>query len=425
MTGLVMNRYNGPTLTACPVAKPEGKRLRRKLQKFTSHHHRNYLSNHAAETKGQGFGHDVSQPNRFTRHETSPPAQPCLPLPSDLGDGKWLDQFQKSGYLSPAEPVVRFAEPVWSHPQSRPHPQSHQVNIVPELAHLSIEHEKPRKPPSQAGSFPSSVPSLNSSVLRKYAKTPVFRIGQLEGPPGRDHNTVAKVSSVELIAESYRALLESRCATPDEPALLPSPLRMEESLSDDADLPEVGCGHGHGHGHVHKDALVQRERKVPDTPPTLESPRSDDGTLVAFEEDTIYFKPVSFSTDPPLPLRSGDLRQPELPPSPMKTPDTPESPSLQICLDLLTRELSSAAAGSLQRPSAETSALQIWVMIEAYERLRDQVREMKLEKDQRDAMGAMLDMWLRALYEVHDKMTGHDARMSESDYGDLESEDLD
>ncbi|KAI1493918.1 hypothetical protein F5X96DRAFT_619843 [Biscogniauxia mediterranea] len=347
----------------------------------------------------------------FTRHETSPPAQPqpCLPLPPNLSHGKWLDQFQKSGYLSSAELAVRFAEPV------RSRSKSHQANIVPELAHLSIEQEKPRKPPSQAGSFPSSVPSLNSSVLRKYAKTPVFRIGQLECPPARDHN-MTKVSSVELIAESYRALLESRCATPDEPALLPSPLRMGESFSGDADLPEVGCGHGH------KDAPVRREGKVPDTPPMMESPRSDDGTLVAFEEDTIYFKPVSFSTDPPLPLHSDSPRQPELPPSPVKTPD---SPSLQICLDLLTRELSSAAAGSLQRPSTETSALQIWVMIEAYERLRDQVREMQLEKDQRGTMEAMLDMWLRALYEVHDKMTGHDAKISESDYGDLESEDLD
>ncbi|KAI5922888.1 hypothetical protein F4810DRAFT_671896 [Camillea tinctor] len=252
-------------------------------------------------------------------------------------------------------------------------------------------------------------------MMRRYAKTPVFRIGQLECPPGRDHNTVTKVSSVELIAESYRALLESRCTTPDEPALLPSPLRMEESFNDNADLPEIGYGHGHS------DAPVRPEEKVPDTPPMTESPRSDDGTLVAFEEDAIYFKPVSFSTDPRLAPHS-DFRQLELPPSPVKTPD---SPGLQICLDLLTRELSSAAAGSLQRPGTETSALQIWVMIEAYEKLRDQVREMQLGKDQKGAMEAMLDMWLKALYDIHDKMTGHDARISESDYGDLDSEDLD
>ncbi|KAI1504712.1 hypothetical protein F5X99DRAFT_370771 [Biscogniauxia marginata] len=397
MTAMIMDRYSGPTLTARPVAKPEGKRLRRKLQKFTSHHHRNYLSGHAhvRETQGPGFENESFQPDKFGMDPTSPPTQPCLPLPADLSHGKWFEQFQNSGYLSPEEPTVRFAEP----------PQPRQLNIIPELAHLSIEHAKPKNPPI---GLPSSDPTLTGSVLRRYAKTPVFRIGQLECPSGRDHATVQKVSSVELIAESYRALLESRCTTPNDSTLKPSPLRIEESF--DEGLP------ANSHGH---DAPVRREGKDPVTPPMTESPRSDDGTLVAFEEDTIYFKPVSFSAEPPPPLHN--FRQPELPPSPVQTPD---SPGLQICLDLLTRELT-AAAGSLLRPNVETSALQIWVMIEAYERLRDQIHEMHLEQVQLGAVEAMFDMWLRALYEIHDKMTGHDGRISESDYGELESEDLD
>ncbi|KAL2266224.1 hypothetical protein VTJ83DRAFT_5576 [Remersonia thermophila] len=153
--------------------------------------------------------------------------------------------------------------------------------------------------------------------------------------------------------------------------------------------------------------------------------------------------------------------------------DTPENVSLQICLDLLTRELSAAmrrddhqrqrqgwqrrllghrrglgpadvsssstttSASSLSFSSAQsrpaspslssatsasastgTSALQVWLMIEAYERVRDEMVRLRShmatsagsaggrgEQTKRVADAeAMLDTWLRALYRIHEEM---------------------
>lgn len=146
------------------------------------------------------------------------------------------------------------------------------------------------------------------------------------------------------------------------------------------------------------------------------SSTSDDGTLVSFQDETVYFKPVSFSPGP---------ESPRPPLSRQTTTDTTDdNVSLQICLDLLTRELSSAFAGRPCGSSAGTSALQIWVMIEAYERLRDQMAELSQGNEQARSMEMMFDMWLRALYKIHDTMTGVPA--GANDYGaDLGTEELD
>lgn len=155
------------------------------------------------------------------------------------------------------------------------------------------------------------------------------------------------------------------------------------------------------------------------------SPHSDDGTLVAFEEDAVSFMPGSVSPELPSPWGSEhghghghghEQKRKPIPPARRASPAG--SPSLQICLDLLGRELSSAANGSSLRPSAETSALQVWVMIEAYERLRDQVLGMHLDHEQEGSLDVMLNTWIKALYAVHDKMTGGDGHVSESEYGD-------
>ncbi len=68
--------------------------------------------------------------------------------------------------------------------------------------------------------------------------------------------------------------------------------------------------------------------------------------------------------------------------------------------------------------STDTTALQIWIMIEAYENLRDQVLT-KHEGDVRyGPLKAIFDTWLKALHSVHDGMIGGDEQRSESDYGD-------
>lgn len=86
----------------------------------------------------------------------------------------------------------------------------------------------------------------------------------------------------------------------------------------------------------------------------------------------------------------------------------------QVGLELLTRELSSAFANQSSRDSGNASGLQVWVMIEAYERLRDQLAASGTENKEAKAA---IDSWLEALYAIHKNMAGETAG-SESEYED-------
>ncbi|KAL0469336.1 hypothetical protein QR685DRAFT_283918 [Neurospora intermedia] len=108
--------------------------------------------------------------------------------------------------------------------------------------------------------------------------------------------------------------------------------------------------------------------------------------------------------------------------------------SLQICLDLLTRDLSSHLMPGLRRRrtrnstkgietilSAETAALQVWVMIEGYEKLKEEVLMRERQQQQEELIGeekdaenakknrktvkTMLETWLSALYKIYDELS--------------------
>ncbi|KAI8631126.1 hypothetical protein F5Y19DRAFT_22604 [Xylariaceae sp. FL1651] len=395
-----MDRYLGQIWAMSPIAKPEGKRLRRKLQKIGTQQ-RPYSANYSdtKTTSERSLAKSTLQPTKPDSSRTSASTQKLSsPLPADPDDGKWLDDFRKSGYLcresrGPTQSDVR------EKPRKRP------SSMVPEFAHLTVGDNKPHAPQPGSISPPTRNPPSSIQTTRRYAKTPVSYIGQLEiHPLLRGQEPAHNASSIESIAESYRALLESRCSFMSE-ATVGYPTIPEESeqafvAQDSSLLP----------------APLAPVVELPETPLVRGSPRSDDGTLVAFEEDSIYSKPTSASPVPSSPSQSNyETALPTLE-SEIETPQ--HSPSLQICFDLLTRELSSAVSGSTARPNTETSALQIWVMIEAYEKLRDQIQGMEHGDPQRAPLKAMLDMWLKALYKIHNDMTGNDGQRSESNYGD-------
>ncbi|OTB12116.1 hypothetical protein K445DRAFT_15071 [Daldinia sp. EC12] len=370
-----MNWYRGSTVIVEPTpARPDGpgKKLRRKLQKISAPQ-RWYKPNDHNDAKKSG----ATITNTISK-----------PIPATTpgrDDGKWLEQFRKSGTLcrsqTSAQPVEKSLR--------------HSMQVIPELAHLAVDDKKPGKPLDRRASCAN--PPSASSVTRRYAKTPVHHIGQLEEHSRREQTARNRVSSVEEMAESYRALLEPSCVILNDNNQV-QPLRLGESyrasLDNQAAREDVS--------QEFSDALYVRS-----------SPRSDDGTLVASEVDSVSFNP-SFTPEIPSP-RENRQHAPVIPP-PRRV--TPGSPSLQICVDLLGQELSSAARGSAFRPNAETSSLQVWVMIEAYERLRDKISDMRLDEDQERSLNMMLDTWIKALYAVHDKMTGNDGHESESDYGD-------
>ncbi|KAI1429734.1 hypothetical protein F5Y12DRAFT_725176 [Xylaria sp. FL1777] len=394
-----MDRYLGQLWAAPSMVKPEGKKLKRRLQKIGSQSQQRPYSVSYSDTKinPEPKPHRASLSfNLFGSVKPSVPQRPALPSPTHSEDGKWLEDFRKSGYLYRDGRRSRQPE----NEKSRERPAS---MVVPEFAHLAaVPHESPAPPQEKTTSSP--IKNRPPQTIRRYAKTPVSHIGQLETHPLlRTQGLSQDVPTIESIAESYRALLESRasfvgeaaneyspiaekqdrCFTPHDPSLVPPPL---EPL---AELPEPPLARGRG------------------------SPRSDDGTLV--EEGSIDFKiaPTSVPSSPSWTsyetASPGLERKPTIP---------PRSSDLQACLDLLTKELSSVVGRSPAHPSTDTTALQIWIMIEAYEHLRDRVLASHEGDVQNGPLKATFDTWLKALHSIHDGMTGDDGQQSESDYGD-------
>lgn len=84
-----------------------------------------------------------------------------------------------------------------------------------------------------------------------------------------------------------------------------------------------------------------------------------------------------------------------------------------------------------EKLSTETSALQVWVMIEGYEKLREELLQdggrlggAVEGKQQREAVKGMLETWLGALYRIYDELSeeAFEGRVndSESHYSDEE-----
>ncbi|OLN85116.1 hypothetical protein CCHL11_06248 [Colletotrichum chlorophyti] len=346
--------------------------------------------------------------------------QPSLRLSPDLSDAKWHE------YLRAATPTQETSEKRETHTPTMPTRTSVPA-IIPEFSHLAVNNLTPRPSLDSSLSSPTSSISTRSSMRRR-AKTPIYAIGQLENPAcGRDSTTAERISSVDLIADQYRALLETQETSSNCTDSRSDPLPSRQSSRRQSSLNPSRYSAGETPDGLRPDVY----QPTPQRNVSAYSPTSDDGTLVAFDEEAIYFKPMSFSPEPPEPSESASTPPP--PPrneARLQRRPASHSPShnlsLQICTDLLVRELSTAMSSSPQGMGEDVSTLQIWVMIEAYERLRDQVLEMGLQDDEARNMEAMFETWLRALYSIHEKMT-NDAQSLGSHYDvtNTKSEDLD
>ncbi|KAK4453933.1 hypothetical protein QBC34DRAFT_173935 [Podospora aff. communis PSN243] len=401
-----MAQTKGPSLVTPPqvVLKSQVPKLRRKLQKTVMKQRSS-----GARRLGLGASNEGLRDNKGDAANRGPAqAQPCLPsvpLPGpDGSDSKWSELFRGNGCLhyQDSKSTNSLASP---------------VNIIPEFYHLAVsdvQHRRQQQQQQRQQQKPRATPASQKPAvtMRRRAKTPIFSIGQLDTIP-RPANALAKTSSVELIAEQYRALLESRASAYSDSHSEPPPSRHGQDAADtirrqqSSDELNVATP-------IHAPSHTLHQQ--PPHPQLGSSPISDDGTLVSFEEERVYFKPVSFSPEPLSPPLHSNFD--DYGPFPSPSPPAADNLSLQICLDLLTRDLSSALANRPGRNSSETSALQVWVMIEAYERLRDQLADRGAE-----GLESMLDMWLRALYAVHDSLTGRSE--SESEYDGMGVEELD
>lgn len=246
---------------------------------------------------------------------------------------------------------------------------------------------------------------------------------------------------MERIAEQYRALLDARSY---------EDLRADAVVREDDDSLEEGYDAGDHTTRQNsietiRSAVTRRrsplpprlERRLFTTPPPPplaggepddieeEGSPTSDGTLVDFEEDAIYFKPA-FSPEAlsPIPEDEDGTYSPIA-----TTPSSrPDALSLQICIDLLTKELTSALRRNRSaRGRTEVPPLQVWLMIEAYEKLRDRTLDMQLPMEQERVLDDMLSTWLGALYRVHEALADQrEAGSPNQDEGEaLQSVDLD
>lgn len=337
------------------------------------------------------------------------------------------------------------SSPHLQHTRSRSLTHRPNTGVVPELAHLAIGIPEKSARRSLETQRATGSPRSASSSLRRYAKTPVLRVGQLEAKE-------AATRGAESIAEQYRALLTSRSSHDD--------LYREGGAADgaggnDADTRQTSIEAIRGatrrrsplppapspswmRGAVADPQLDPDPEPDPDPDPEPRGSPTSDGTLVAFEEDTIFFKPVSFWPEPLSPIREGggrggdddhgnhdSTRHAVGPLRPERPAPQPGMLSLQIATNLLSRELSCAVSNEALRAPTDVRQLQAWVMIEAYEALRDQVLQMALPADEKEALEGAFGVWLRALYRIHDGFARETSGPSDSDVEAMQAEDLD
>lgn len=390
--------------------------------------------------------------------------------------------------------------------------------VVPELSYLS--RGRHMRVPDSPASVTSDDSGSNGSTTRR-KKTPVYAIGQLEGNSSADEassestdaykskmdhvalnvqtppdspifaatalttgqaelSLLQSKSSIECIAEEYRALLASRGSQHTEKDAQPEPVVDSTRRA----TPSLRVRNGTKHGSQTPSPKSPSPRKFMLSPtPDKVRPQMNHTEsywdLRAMPGALPPSPPPMSKMTPPLPLRTRSGTHGSNPVA--KAASKPKSPqpdnlSLQICVDLLARELSSAvthrssaaaATAASQRAATRSSlanangsrdpqsltspksvpfiappnvdsagsALQILVMIEAYERLRDQlVADARRKRHgtgssvEVEQIEAMFGMWLKSLYQIHDSMTcssdedGSDGldHTSESEYDSAE-----
>lgn len=361
------------------------------------------------------------------------PASKSPASPSELSDWTKCDLsaviglagFQMGALGSPANAMSparnddhEAPEPLAIMPPTRPPPPPpplacarHPPPSFPNRHSVPLPEREPPPPPRRTSELFSVHHDENQSEIavagpparpvsppRRRAKTPVYQIGQLERAakhsPQQSDTGLNRMSSVSTIARQYRELVHY----PDVP---------DDDADADAELDATS-----GLGHEISDRSPPTEHRHSTSAGSGYDPRrcsrlapsflSDDGTLVALEEELVEDEPRDKSTAwSPLPPHKGD-------------DGDMASPRFRVGLDLLTRELSSAMATHSEREGRDAAGLQVLVMIEAYERLR---RHVAATGQGGDKANEAIDSWLEALHAIHRGLADETATGG-SEYGD-------
>ncbi|ROT34898.1 hypothetical protein SODALDRAFT_329099 [Sodiomyces alkalinus F11] len=329
-----------------------------------------------------------------------PPIQRSLPSP-DLSDPIWTEYLRSSG-LTQVGPPDTSDTPARRRPEGRDVDEhqlqgpNHVSPVLSEFSHLAIRDASSR--PSLDSSAASSPASLASTVstMRRGAKTPVFSIGQLEANPGLCTGNEFELSAANQTSAQSRAYPGISDADPIFP-YSSSGLDSYPSVKDHHQpIQTVDAEHT-------RAGWPSTSISMPPPSPykALDpSPVPDEGTFVEFDEEAIYFKPLSFPAESTSPLQKQDSDD-----HPRLSSTAQENLDLQMCTELLTRELGKVMLDSSGH-EADPSALQIKLMTEAYERLRGRVLEIKESQPEGlSGIETMFDSWLGALYALHQRWT--------------------
>jgi hypothetical protein len=441
-----MDRFREPVAALAHNLRPS----RRKLQKNdprTKNLALNRVTNESSRTS--------SDSHRGLMSSRQPPASPAVQSPSksdcpDLSDPRWFGYIDhgrppSSSIMRPSRqrnnhfPAPRAVDAM-SPPPTPPSP----AGLVPELTHLALCDRSPQSQGDAAFEEQKTPLHPTISVIRRQAKTPVFQIGQLEKSALRRRQAEAaaeanrraaaeaeaeaaavrklgneRPTSTELIAEQYRSLLDFRDYDEIESTYTPAsdasylekipPLfykpETQPSPPSQAATNKAETGYG----------VVELELP-PVSNHTSLSPTSDDGTLVAFEEDIIYFKPISFSPQPSPPAHRQTFDEEETTMLAIKTttPEGQSSPRADgtqaMCEKLLTQQLSTSLLDPSSQTSSVASSRQLQVMIRSYEKLQRQAAEVEgLSEEDRSDVAAAFGHWLAALRKVHQIRDGNAA----------------
>lgn len=353
-----------------------------------------------------------------------------------MADTTWHEYVERSGIVSAAEMPMSFG--------LRPRVNTNPLPVPPDIMHLRSHSSVSNRPSLESlGLGGGAIPKMQQMLARRSLKTPGLRhttqqLSSKSKSQDQGRPAVKKRASVELIAEQYRAMLDYKDRLEegfgyDEDELeaddedVPPPVPRKDSEDDDVDdvrldkmdaglpllQPKIFDGNkkakrasGDSKGsrgssrRIHPDIKVEAPRHIEIS--SL-SPQSD-GTLVAFEEDAIYFKPISFGPSPPASPISSHRKlshDRDSIAAAAASPSQKDSRQLDIGLDLLNTELSHSLARGPRRPSEErTSDLQLSIMIDAYENLRERARTLDLAEADRDNVARMFDSWVSTLHTI-------------------------
>ncbi|KAI9052062.1 hypothetical protein LZ554_004315 [Drepanopeziza brunnea f. sp. 'monogermtubi'] len=285
----------------------------------------------------------------------------------------------QSGFSDDAVPTGAINLAGMGQPQAHTSPETQASNNISEASLTSIY------------SINSSINMSTEFQQRRKLKTPVFFVGQLER-----NSVLCALDQAQMLAEEYQAVLPLRLNTSFvelHPAKRPKKLR------------KIKC------------QLSLRELVKLHSQSSPSTPGSDAETLIG--SPTWPPSPVNEQFITETTHRLPEIDEEEILLSPTRNPHS--DVGLKICTELLTTELASSLLRHHPTENRDRG-LQVLLMIEAYERVQQDVRKMLSgagvtgkQFGHVKAAEGILDHWLHALYAVYDRSQADEERRNQLD----------